>query len=603
MSLGTNTPGNRTKAMQSSTFLSRLGRDQKGNALAIVAASIIPLVGAIGGGVDLTRAYMAEARLAQACDAAALAGRKVLVNSDLDGDNVKWDSKSGQEIQRFLDYNFPAGKFGSGTIAKTASVDDEGALTITLATAIDTSLLRIASIDSIPIDASCSSRRSGVNVDVVMVLDVTGSMAYDINKSSGDKNERLIALQGASLNFLDTLDDLREQLASSGTRVRVGIVPYSQSVNVGYDLLAEDESYINTTVTKYYSTVLLPRKSGTKWYNKTASGNNQPATGNITLDLSGYVNRGKGGYTNPYSWKGCIEMRPTVQTITASTSLDSIPSGAWDISDVEPGVGGAPKWQPYINLPHASEADGKYGAPTSGPATSDDTFKKIVVDADRYTRVPYNITDNQTGPTLANTQATSLVPKGAGPNNGCNDRVKLLSESTRADLESYINNLTIEGATYHDIGMYWGLALISPQAPFQNASTYLAPGFTGQARGVNRYIVFMTDGKMEPTSHYSAWGREDNPSAAGNQTIAAGNTNRINTHRRRFRMICEEAKRTGVEVYTVAFATGVTTDDETALKKCATTETDHYFKASSASALDTAFLKIAQNIGYLRLSK
>lgn len=607
MSLGSNTPGNRMKAMQSSTFLSRLRRDQKGNALAMVAASIIPLVGAIGGGVDLTRAYMAEARLAQACDAAALAGRKVMTDAHVDDSGtVIDDSTADQEIQKFLDYNFPEGKFETGEIDRTAVVNNEGELTITLATTMPTQLLRIVSVQSMNINAECSARRSGVNVDVIMVLDVTGSMASSLGSTT-----RIEALKSATLSFLDTLDDLRTQLAASGTRVRVGIVPYSQTVNVGLDLYAESADYINTSATKYYSHQYLVTKPSTNWRQRSSNGR----TGTVTLDLSGFVSRGAtNGFTNAYNWKGCVEMRQTITTINSTTSLDSIPEGAWDIRDVAPGVDGAPKWQPYILLPDedyqtsAGLRAGRYGPPTSGPATSDNTFKKIADISQAKTRVPYKVTDDSAtvSPTRSQATDTSSIDS-VGPNHRCTDRIKQLSEATRDELEDYVDDLDVVGNTYHDVGMYWGLALISPQAPFSHPNTYLAPGFTGSPRGVNRYIVFMTDGTMEPNASYSAWAREDDgqsgQQAANNHTVTSfTETNRADAHRRRFRMLCEEAKRSGIEISTVAFSSSVGTTDESSLKSCATSD-DHYYKATTASALEEAFLKIAQNIGYLRVSK
>ena len=59
-------------------FLTRLARDVRGNTLAIVGAALVPLAGMIGSGVDMSRAYMAKTRLQSACDAAALAGRRVM---------------------------------------------------------------------------------------------------------------------------------------------------------------------------------------------------------------------------------------------------------------------------------------------------------------------------------------------------------------------------------------------------------------------------------------------------------------------------------------------------------------------------------------------
>jgi Flp pilus assembly protein TadG len=52
--------------------LSRLLRDQKGNVLAITAAAVIPMIGVIGGAVDISRIYLAKSRLQAACDAGDL---------------------------------------------------------------------------------------------------------------------------------------------------------------------------------------------------------------------------------------------------------------------------------------------------------------------------------------------------------------------------------------------------------------------------------------------------------------------------------------------------------------------------------------------------
>src|SRR3546814_4518348 len=64
-------------------FLTRLLHNEAGNTLAIVAAAIFPLAGMIGGGLDMSRLYLAKTRLQQACDAGALAGRKAMGSGSL----------------------------------------------------------------------------------------------------------------------------------------------------------------------------------------------------------------------------------------------------------------------------------------------------------------------------------------------------------------------------------------------------------------------------------------------------------------------------------------------------------------------------------------
>lgn len=607
--MGKDMPVNRKARLGQSTFLSRLKRDQKGNALAIVAASIIPLVGAIGGGVDVTRAYMAQARLAQACDAAALAGRKVMLTSDTDGSNVRAGTVTDREIQRFIDYNFPDGKFATNGITRTAVVDDEGELTITLATTMPTQLMRIVGVQTLPVQTECSARRSGVNVDVVLVLDVTGSMAWSIGGSSDGSNARMIALRSASAGFLDILQDLQNQLASSGLRVRVGVVPYSQGVNVGKLLYAENPAYLDWTDEPYATNLGAPvMKSRTssgklqyRWNNLAVSGSYD----DNTLSLDEFVTKGLAETTptNPYAWKGCVEARATVKTINAASApYTTIPANAWDVIDAAPGVEvdgvTAPQWRPFFASPWSS-------GNTWGPST--DTSKMNLTQKP-WSELHWDMDGKwRTGDTRKFYQHSALSSSDyvdgkstRGPNRSCPDEAKLLTDidsSTVSDLKSYINSLKPNGGTYHDLGMYWGLALISPAAPFENDSTYLAPGFTGEERGVNRYIVFMSDGQMDPAASYTAYSRYD-----WDFRTRVNTTEPVPEHRGRFRMICEAAKKQGIEVSTVAFSSSIGTTDKNAIRDCATSP-DQFYQADTADDLNDAFRKIAQNIGFLRVSR
>ncbi|HCI62910.1 MAG TPA: pilus assembly protein TadG, partial [Erythrobacter sp.] len=87
-------------------MLQNLRTDTKGNALAIFAAALVPLVLVVGSGLDLSFAYMAKAKLQNACDAAALAGRQSM-------DGTRWTSANEAEADKFFDFNFPEGTLGA----------------------------------------------------------------------------------------------------------------------------------------------------------------------------------------------------------------------------------------------------------------------------------------------------------------------------------------------------------------------------------------------------------------------------------------------------------------------------------------------------------
>jgi Flp pilus assembly protein TadG len=590
-----------------STFLSRLRRNERGNVVALVAASLIPLLGAIGGGVDMTRAYMAEARLAQACDAAALAGRKVMTDNDADE-----GSEARDEIEKFVAYNFPEGTFGATEVVMAEpEVSDSGELTLALSSSIPAQLLHLVGVDSISINAECSARRSGVNVDVMLALDVTGSMAWSIAGSADGSNARIIALRAAAKSFLGVLNELHTQLADSGMRVRVGILPYSQAANVGKLLYAEDPTYIDYSSQPYATDLGNPTMETQwnsfrsrweyRWVNASVSGSYDDET----LSLDEFVTKGLAETTpaNPYAWKGCVEMRSTVTDIDSGDDpYTTIPNNAWDILDVAPGEsyggGTAPKWRPFFASPW--EGANTYGPKTSGSdmTLTSAPWSQVNWDMNTSWRTSTSIVYNDTA--LSYSSDYNGGKSTRGPNKNCPDEARLLAtidDTEETSLGSYIDALKPNGGTYHDIGMYWALALISPNAPFENETSYLAAGYSGDAPEVKKYIVFMTDGELDPSTSYTAYSRYD-----WDKRTSTSTSEPTAQHRARFRMVCEAAKKQGIEVATVVFSTSVGDTDRTSLESCATSS-DQYYEADTAEDLEEAFTNIAENIGYLRVSK
>ncbi|NTZ42873.1 hypothetical protein G7A66_07185 [Altererythrobacter sp. SALINAS58] len=59
-------------------FLPSLARNSSGNALAIFAAALVPMTIMVGSGLDVGVTYMARAKLQNARDAGALAGRQAM---------------------------------------------------------------------------------------------------------------------------------------------------------------------------------------------------------------------------------------------------------------------------------------------------------------------------------------------------------------------------------------------------------------------------------------------------------------------------------------------------------------------------------------------
>lgn len=224
-------------------FLVRLAQDSRGNTLALVGAALIPLLAMIGSGVDMSRAYMAKTRLQSACDAAALAGRRVMQNDSL-GTNV------APEATKFFNFNFPQGLYQTAAFTPSVTRPSSGTVRVSASTTIPTAIMKIFGYRSLPLSVTCDASLNFVNTDVMLVLDTTGSMDQDVNgnNTSVTADKKITALKDAVMALYDALAPTQTQLEANGLRMRYGIVPYSSSVNVGALIRAVNSSYLADSV-------------------------------------------------------------------------------------------------------------------------------------------------------------------------------------------------------------------------------------------------------------------------------------------------------------------------------------------------------------------
>lgn len=207
------------------SFLGKLGRDRAGNTLALFTMALIPLCALAGSAIDASRLYFIKVRLQQSCDAGALAGRKFMTDT-----NFTTDAQN--QANSFFDNNFKLGAFGTTSRTRdfTKTVDNQvhGAVTAV----VPMTLMKMFGMQDVVLAVGCEAKLEIPNLDVMFVLDTTGSMG---ETNPGDTVTRISALRTAVGNFYDTLE-----LAKSGSsQIRYGFLPYSSTVNVGLLLRRE----------------------------------------------------------------------------------------------------------------------------------------------------------------------------------------------------------------------------------------------------------------------------------------------------------------------------------------------------------------------------
>jgi hypothetical protein len=111
--------------------------------------------------------------------------------------------------------------------------------------------MKLFGFTTLPLDVTCNASLNFVNTDVVLVLDVTGSMDWDVNNNATNvvADKKITALKDAVMALYDALAPVQTQLAANGLRLRYGVVPYSSTVNVGAAIRAANPNYLANSTT------------------------------------------------------------------------------------------------------------------------------------------------------------------------------------------------------------------------------------------------------------------------------------------------------------------------------------------------------------------
>ena len=154
-------------------------------AVSVVFALCIPLfISAAGIAVDIAQAYNVKTRLADALDKAALAA----------GSTTGTSQQIQDRVNKFFLANYPESDLG--TVYYTSIVvGNDNTVTVTAYARVDTIFMNILGQDYIDVSTSAKVKRELAGVEVVLVLDVTGSMA----------GNNIAALKTASTSFLNTM--------------------------------------------------------------------------------------------------------------------------------------------------------------------------------------------------------------------------------------------------------------------------------------------------------------------------------------------------------------------------------------------------------------
>jgi hypothetical protein len=265
----------------------------------------------------------------------------------------------------------------------------------------------------------------------------------------------------------------------------------------------------------------------------------------------------RGADVTPF-WNGCLR---EPDTVAFASNVPSIPSGAIDLSTTTIPSSEAQRWR--MHLPNVTFARSN---------NIGDTQSSTPAELSTYNHYnDYTVNGGQ----QCSTEAMNLTE---------------IPTSNRGTFAAYINSLTPNGNTYHDVGMLWGGRLISPTGLFGAVNSSPPNG-----QEVSRHIVYMTDGEMYPNQGALTFqGVEWLEGRVG----SANDWNELRArHNRRLLAACNAAKAQNITVWFVSFGTSL----DATMRSCASG--DRSYQADNAAELQQQFQNIAAQISRLRLSE
>jgi Flp pilus assembly protein TadG len=513
------------------------------------AIMFVPLLGFIGLGVDGARGYMVRARLSQALDSAGLAAGKQFMN----------EAKAIEVANTVFKANFPTGYMDAALTGPQITFNSEAQTVQVAASAVlSTYFVHLVGVNTLTVGASAEVMRQGINLEIALVLDVTGSMS----------GQKIVDLKVAAKDLVDIVVYADQSQYYS----KVAIVPYSNAVNVGaFSTQVRGAVPVKsiTGATRANPVVVTSAghgfSNGDKVFISGVNGMTQ-----IRNNLSNSATK----ITQPKYW------------VVAGKTTDTFQLTRIDGTNAD-----GTSWNSYTSAGSIDcMVDGcKYNFFTDG--TGGTKIFQIT-----------NCVSERTGAQAYTDVSPSSALVGRvypASNNPCIGSTLVPMFNDKTTLKNAIDALTTAGSTAGHIGIAWGWYLLSPNF------SYLLPGISQPAAygtpELVKIAVIMTDGAFN-TGYCNSVIAKDSGTGSGNLSDHI-NCNATNgTPFTQGLALCNAMKTAGVVVFTVGFDIGSEAGVEDFMRNCATTQW-HFYNAADGGALKQAFRDIAVNISRLRLSK
>jgi Flp pilus assembly pilin Flp len=640
------------------SLLRRFRDDERGVFAVLFGVMAIVLIATAGAVVDFTHIELTRTKAQQALDSAALGLQpKMFLSSPPTSETLKSDAKA------LLDERLADGAITTTVDVATTNTTD-GTLHLEGTIKVPTAFVALIGIPDITARIVSEATRKRLNLEIAMVLDNSGSMDIyvDANRNRRkDNNEKtrmenliLAARCATDVLMSGTSDcaanklDAEDSKVSNTNNVKIGIVPFTEFVNVGtnyktaswmdqtgasslsndnFDNDDNDENAYNATVNRF---TLFDQLTNVSWAG-CVEARKQPYDTTDELPVGGdtlFVPQfapdepgngdGRRGYANDY-----LPDRPSICTnkdngswtqVVTKTKCDSSANSksAYDRARCT----GSPSTE-------TTQRDGNGDTVTASP-TEPTIPGQDKVCTDKYTyegsrrngysnshtrSCSYAFTDRVLQERVCK-YSGRITNSGSGPNQDCPFNALTPLTTNKTTVLSAIKIMEPQGYTNIHQGAIWGYHMLSPTQPLIEGQGY--------DTSTVKVMILMTDGEntvnvydndnMNKANGYLAYGYPGPAPYNGriySSTYPKPNSDAQVTSAMDSRTLetCTQAKKpvaAGEPDKIVLNAPNQKTID--LLRGCAT-DADHAFFPDDPANLTATFKLIADQLSNLRLSK
>lgn len=602
-----------------SQVLTRFARDERGVFAVLFGLMAIVLIAMGGAVVDYVSLQQARSRAQTALDAAALALQPTIFEASYDEQTVT-DLAQDILIERIGDDRI------SAEVDSVVRNVEDGSLYLHARFAMPTMFVSLVGVPTLGAAVQAEATRKKLALEVVMVLDNSGSMQQDSRMTN------LVAAAKCATNILmyDAVVDSGSTCvpAANAERVedvKVGIVPFTMFVNVGAgnanaawidrfgNSAIADDNFDNDDDDGALPATALPTISGLfaatgeNWrgcvfarpHSKTGTDPSEyldtddtPPTGGNTLFVPMFSpDMVDGVGTNDYvddSPPSCD--RPAQGNTRCEVTMERTYSYWSGWSAPRQSGAGTPSG-PVNFTSSAILPNGYYGSRPPGCSCRSVTYTTNWTNGStRQTRQGYCNSYQPTG--LSSRELQERVCKyyagvsgssfSKGPNADCTRTPILPLTDDPATVIDTINAMKAEGGTNIHQGAVWGFRALSPGEPFAEGAPY--------DEATSKVMIVMTDGEntaynlcggtqgtLNGNCYHSAYGFQFNSNNTSTISTSGGNVPRmgnpanvsndtlVSDMNQRTEDTCTNAKAEGITVYTIGLATDTVTQSTPAV--------------------------------------